>query len=341
MSGALKALIASLVIFALLVGGAGAVVYGYLKRVGVVGDSDPGKRVTVVVPRGSSAREIGDLLAKRKVISSGFGFQIATFMEGGGDRIQAGRYTLPLGLTAKDALARLKQGAPAQDYYRVTFQEGSWLTDFARTLQKEGGIKSTDFMKYVKSGKVRSDYGPKSGRSMEGLLFPSTYEIGEREDAGSVVKRFVVEFDKRARALKIGRAPGLSPYEAVIVASMIEAEARAPEDRAKVSAVIQNRLDAGMALGIDATLRYALRKRSGALTLSDLAVDSPYNTREVAGLPPTPIGAPGEASLRAAIHPADGDWLYYVVSDCRGRHAFTESYSQFLADKARYEALNC
>lgn len=341
MSGAVKALVASLMILALLVGGAGAVVYGYLQRVGVVGDSDPGKRVTVVIPRGSSASEIGDLLAKRKVISSGFGFQIATFLEGGGDKIQAGRYKLPLGLTAGDALSRLRGGAPDQDYYRVTFQEGSWLTDFAKTLQKGGDIKAKAFMKYAESGKVRSEHGPAGGRSLEGLLFPSTYEIGEREDAASVVKRLVREFDERATALKIGQAPDLSPYQAVIVASMIEAEARVQNDRGKISAVIQNRLQAQMALGIDATLRYALRKRGGALRLSDLAVDSPYNTREVAGLPPTPIGAPGEASLRAAIHPADGDWFYYVVSDCRGRHAFTESYDQFLADKARYQALNC
>lgn len=341
MSGAVKALLASLVILGLLVGGAGAVVYGYLQRVGVVGDSDPGKRVNVVIPRGSKASEIGDLLAKKKVIPSGFGFQIVTFLEGGGDKIQAGRYKLPLGLNARDALARLTEGAMAQDYYRVTFQEGSWLTDFADTLQKDGDIPAKEFMKYVKSGKVRSQYGPKVGRSLEGLLFPSTYEIGEREGAASVVKRLVDEFDHRAKALKIGRAPGLSPYEAVIVASMIEAEARVQGDRAKISAVIQNRQQIGMALGIDATLRYALRKRGGALTVSDLAVDSPYNTREVAGLPPTPIGAPGEASLRAAIHPADGDWLYYVVSDCRGHHAFTESYDQFLADKSRYQALNC
>ena len=341
MSGAVKALLASLVILTLLVVGAGAVVYGYLQRVGVVGASDPGKRVIVIIPRGSKASEIGDLLAKKKVIPSGFGFQIITFLEGGGDKIQAGRYRLPLGLNARDALARLSKGAMSQDSYRVTFQEGSWLTDFAATLQKEGDIPSKDFMKYVKSGKVRSEYGPRGGGSLEGLLFPSTYEVGEREGAASVVKRLVNEFDERATTLKIGRAPGLSPYEAVIVASMIEAEARIPQDRAKISAVIQNRLDAQMALGIDATLRYALRKRGGALTVSDLAVDSPYNTREVAGLPPTPVGAPGEASLRAAIHPANGDWLYYVVSDCRGHHAFSESYDQFLADKATYEALDC
>lgn len=341
MSGAAKALIASLAILALLVGGTGAVAYGYLSRVGVVGDSDPGKRVTVVIPRGSNGGEIGDILAKKKVIPSGFGFQIASFLEGGADRIQAGRYRLPVGLTARDALARLSRGAPAQDYYTVTFREGSWLTDFAKTLQKDGDIPAKEFMKFVRSGKVRSKYGPPGGRSLEGLLFPSTYEIAEREDAESVVKRLVSEFDKRAGALKIGQAPNLSPYEAVIVASMIEAEAQVPADRAKISAVIQNRLEAEMALGIDATLRYALRKRSGELTVSDLAVDSPYNTREVAGLPPTPIGAPGESSLRAAVHPADGDWLYYVVSDCSGHHAFTESYDQFLADKARYQALNC
>jgi len=116
------------------------------------------------------------------------------------------------------------------------------------------------------------------------------------------------------------------------VASLIEAEAKVDEDRAKISRVIYNRLAEPMSLGIDATVYYALGRRGGALTESDLAVDSPYNTRRFAGLPPTPIALPGRASLEAAINPEPGPWLYYVLADQSGVHTFSESYDQFLDD---------
>jgi UPF0755 protein len=108
-----------------------------------------------------------------------------------------------------------------------------------------------------------------------------------------------------------------------------------------VARVIYNRLADGIPLGIDATILYALGEHKEELTATDLAIDSPYNTREVAGLPPTPIGAPGLESLEAALHPADGEWLYYVLADCDGHHAFSASYDDFLANKAKYQSLEC
>lgn len=108
-----------------------------------------------------------------------------------------------------------------------------------------------------------------------------------------------------------------------------------------VARVIYNRLREGMTLGIDATVLYALGEHKDTLTESELAIDSPYNTRLVAGLPPTPIGAPGAASLEAAAQPAEGPWLYYVLADCEGNHAFSESYDEFLNNKAAYQQLSC
>jgi UPF0755 protein len=134
---------------------------------------------------------------------------------------------------------------------------------------------------------------------------------------------------------------GISVYEAIIVASMIEAEASVAGDRDKIAAVIYNRLDEGMTLGIDATVLYAIGEHKEELTVSDLEVDSPYNTRKYPGLPPTPIGAPGSASLEAALNPADGTWLYYVLADCEGNHAFSTSYDEFLQNKENYLALEC
>jgi UPF0755 protein len=121
----------------------------------------------------------------------------------------------------------------------------------------------------------------------------------------------------------------ITPYDALIVASLVEAEAKVPEDRPKIARVIYNRLAQGMTLGIDATVLYALQERGDTLTQSDLATDSPYNTRVNRGLPPTPINSPGQASLEAALAPADGDWLYYVLTDADGHHYFTNSFSDF------------
>jgi UPF0755 protein len=195
----------------------------------------------------------------------------------------------------------------------------------------------------MKSGEVRSKYQPEDVDTLEGLLFPSTYQIGKKEDGRAVAQKLVDEFERRVAPLDFSNAAslGVSAYEAIIVASMIEAETFRSEERRKVAAVIYNRLEKGIHLGIDATILYALGERKNSLTVSDLAIDSPYNTREVAGLPPTPIGAPGLASIRAALDPAPGNWLYYVLADCDGRHAFTSSYDQFLQDKAKYQDLEC
>jgi UPF0755 protein len=134
---------------------------------------------------------------------------------------------------------------------------------------------------------------------------------------------------------------GISPYQAVTVASMVEEEAKVDADRGKIARVIYNRLQRNMPLGIDATIEYVLHKHASELTQSDLQINSPYNTRTNTGLPPTPIAAAGKASLDAALHPTPGKWLYYVVKDCNGDHAFSDSYSTFLQDKAHYEALSC
>jgi UPF0755 protein len=139
---------------------------------------------------------------------------------------------------------------------------------------------------------------------------------------------------------RISQATGgeveLTPYEAIIVASLIERESQVPEERAKVARVIYNRLAQGMPLGIDASLNYALGRP--ATTQSQLATDSPYNLREVAGLPPTPIAVPGRAALEAAVAPVPGDWLYYVLADESGRHTFTDTYEEFLDAKAECQA---
>jgi UPF0755 protein len=316
----------------------------YLRSIGLWGKSEPGDTVEIVIPKGASVDEIGDVLESEGVIRSAFGFRLATFLESGDENIQAGRYELRQGLTAGDALDDLlSQQSKGAKFVNVTFPEGSWLVDFAAVLERDTHISNSSFMRMATSGNIRSKFQPKDVKTLEGLLFPSTYQIVEKDDAESVIERLVREFDKRASNLNIvnANALGVTPYEAIIVASMIEAEAFVDEERAKIAAVIYNRLDQGIPLGIDATVLYALGEHKESLTQSDLEIDSPYNTRRVAGLPPTPIGAPGVESLSAALEPADGEWLYYVLADCDGNHAFSVSYGEFLRDKAEYQSLEC
>jgi UPF0755 protein len=326
----------------LLVAMPAAAGFVYLRSLGLVGSSAPGEQVEVEIPEGSGAADIGRLLETESVIRSAFGFRIALYLDGGGADIQAGTYELPTGLTARDALAALKEG-PVVRFVTVTIPEGAWLTDFARIVGRETHVPAGEFRQLAESGEIRSKYQPDDVDSLEGLLFPATYQVVEQDDAESLVRRLVEEFDARMDGLDFSRLSelGVTEYEAVVIASMVEAEARVPRERGMIARVIYNRLEAGDRLGIDATVLYAIGEHKETLTVSDLQTDSPYNTRKVAGLPRTPIGAPGVASLEAAVNPADGDWLYYVVSDCAGHHAFSESYDEFLQNKAKYQALEC
>jgi UPF0755 protein len=189
---------------------------------------------------------------------------------------------------------------------------------------------------------VRSKYEPTGSNNLEGLLFPATYQVllADRANPTKLVRQMVTAFDAQADSIGLGTAAaqlGYTPYQVLTVASMVEEEAKLPGDRGKVARVIYNRLTSGTTLGIDATVEYALQQRTASLTQSQLETDSPFNTRVHTGLPPTPIGSPGRASLLAALHPTPGNWTYFVVVDRNGGEFFTNSYSDFQAasDRAR------
>lgn len=339
-----KALVALLVLFLVLVvpvlGG-----FFYLRSIGFLGDSEPGEKVEVVIPKGAGTQTIGKVLEETGVIESALGFRLATYFGGGVEDVQAGRYEIPTGLTAKDALAALIDSGPlGAEFVNVTFPEGTWLVEFARRVGEATHLSEQKFLDIVNNGRVASAYKPDDVDTLEGLLFPSTYQVVKKDTEETLATELVQEMEKQLAKLDFeakAKALGFTPYEALIVASMIEGEASVAGDRDKIARVIYNRLDQGIALGIDATIIYALGERRTELFESDLAIDSPYNTRLVQGLPPTPIGAPGLESLEAAVNPADGAWLYYVLSDCEGNHAFSEDYNDFLNNKDAYQALEC
>ena len=180
-------------------------------------------------------------------------------------------------------------------------------------------------------------------RSVEGFLFPALYEFGPRTPASRLVANQVAAFERRWRTVDLrgARARKRSPYDVLTIASMVERETVAPEERRLVAAVIYNRLERDMPLGIDATLRYGLGiQGTRSLTKAQLRSDSPYNTRRFKGLPPTPIGNPGLPSMRAAARPANVDYLYYVRKPDRVHHFFTADEKEFCR-KAREYGYSC
>jgi cell division protein YceG involved in septum cleavage len=191
-------------------------------------------------------------------------------------------------------------------------------------------------------------YGAPAGTtSLEGFLFPATYELYAGAPAGQLVSEQLQAFTERFGPRQIAAAQTLreTPYELLIVASMVEREAKLPGDRPKIAAVIYNRLRDGMPLGIDATIYYAVEQQqqiptyAGELTEAQLHIDSPYNTRLHTGLPPTPISNPGMASIEAAAHPAPVPYLYYVAgADGCGEQVFSTTATEFEANVAAYKA---
>lgn len=306
---------------------------------------DPGAEVALEVPEGFTLTELAGDLEADGVISNGLVFRFYAKRQGFED-VQAGSYEgLRENSSMDDVIAILEAGPvappPAAEF---TLTPGLRLDDVKARLASS----MTDFDPAEIDGalgEARSAYMPPEVANLEGFLFPDTYRIEEGDEANesALVGQMTARFDEVAAELGYDAIPpelGRSAYELVIIASIIEREAKVPEDQAKVSRVIHNRLAQGMTLGVDATLLYELGHKE-TLTQSDLETPSPYNTRLNPGLPPTPIAMPGRGALEAAINPAEGPWLYYVLADENGAHFFTDNYDEFLrvAQESRDQGL--
>jgi UPF0755 protein len=300
----------------------------------------PGEEVTFVIERGATATEVAEQLEAEGIITDATLFRVWLRVKGGAS-FAAGTYTLQRRSSFGEALDALAAGPALPPAEYVTIPEGLTIRQLVDRLERSERFEAATFAALIEGGELRSRYQPE-GKPLEGLLYPDTYRIEERDDEVSLLERMVGVFEQVADSLGYEDAQnrvGVSPYEAIIVASLIEKEAKDDVDRGKIARVIYNRLEIGMTLGIDATFYYALPEREGqGLRRSDLEIDSPYNTRTNAGLVPTPIAMPGRASLEAALNPEPGDWLYYVLQDER-THAFSVSYDEFLRNR-RYAQEN-
>ncbi len=295
----------------------------------------PGDDVELEVAVGSTTKDIGQLLDDKGVISSARIWNYWTRLNDEGP-FQAGIYVFQENSSFREAVDVLDAGPEPPESDRVTIPEGLTVSEILpRLVDPETGLDrwSLDELQLaVDSGSIRSAFQPDDVASLEGLLFPDTYEVAEETGEATFIRQLVDEMDRHLRRVDVEQralALGRTPYEIVIIASLIEEEAKVPEERAKISRVIHNRLAQGIPLGIDATSRYEAELAGRDRGQLDFESDSPYNTRRQAGLPPTPIAAPGQASIEAALAPADGPWIYYVLADAEGHHVFTDSAREF------------
>ncbi|MBL0937407.1 MAG: endolytic transglycosylase MltG [Gemmatimonadaceae bacterium] len=303
----------------------------------VRGSNTPdGSATRVVIPRGASMRAAADSLAAHDVIGSTRMFRWYASLTGNARDIKPGTYLLPPGAgyaTVLDALVNGK-GVMAT----VVIPEGFDLRDIAPALAKALDVPEDSVQAAVTDTAWVNQLNIPVP-SLEGYLFPATYSFPEgttaREAVNAMVERFLEmwkpEYDIRLQAMSISR------HDAMAMASIVEKEARKPEERAIISAVYWNRVKAGMLLQADPTVQYALPRHVGRVLYKDLEVESKYNTYKHVGLPPGPIASPGVASIEAALSPADVPYLFFVAR-ADGGHEFTRTFEEHTKAIAQIKA---
>ncbi len=301
---------------------------------------DGSGEVTVTVPRGATVGEIADLLEQEGVISSAFFFRARASLSGKGSDFKAGEFPLAQDMSYGAAIDALSSSPAPPDTVTITIPEGLSRSEIADVV---GDSLRGNYMRASRrSPRLNpAEYGGRGAKSLEGFLFPATYELKPGQPVGALVDRQLDTFERELGKvdLRYAKSKNLTAFDVLTIASMIDREAQLPRERRLVASVIYNRLSQGIPLGIDATIRFATGNWSEPLRQSELAIDSGYNTRTNQGLPPGPIGNPGLAAMRAAARPAKTDFIYYVVMPCGdGAHAFSSSDAEFQADVERYNA---
>ncbi len=270
-----------------------------------------------VVPKGASARTVARGLHDARLIGSAWAFRIWAKLSGSKSVIRPGVYRLKPGWTGYRVYRQIRRGPPLE---RVTFPEGWTARQMAELLENRGVTSADEFLAVVYKEK------------REGFLFPDTYFLDQGLPAEQVVSRMVRRFHEAEPKDMVAQAKALhlNYRQIVILASLVEKEARVPSERAVIAAVFYNRLRKHWRLESCATVQYALGNWKPKLTYKDMEVESPYNTYKHGGLPPGPICNPGKAALEAAAHPASTDMMFFVAEG-NGTHRFTRYYQEHLA----------
>ena len=280
----------------------------------------------VVVPPGTGSIAIGRRLVEAGVVRDDLTFRAALWWTGRARELQAGEYLFDRPMAALEVVEKIARG----DVFvrRITFPEGLTIAEMAEVYETRGFGASSAFIEAASAPSAIRDIDS-AASDLEGYLFPETYALPRGAPASSLIAMMVARFRAVYDDELAGRAEaqGLNVRQVTTLASLVEKETGQSSERPLVAAVYRNRLAVGMGLQADPTVVYALRlarRYTGNIRRQDLAIDSPYNTYRYAGLPPGPIAAPGEASLRAALMPAAVNYLYFVSRN-DGSHAFART----------------
>ncbi len=285
-----------------------------------------GAAVDVIIPSGASNKQVSNILAEQKVILYPQVFKTLLRYTGGKQKVRAGEFKFQTGMSLADALNTLYYKEPV--LHLVTFPEGLTFRNYAQMLAQQGLVQEEKFLQMVQDPKVVARYGFQSP-TLEGFLFPDTYNFskvdGEEKIIQQMVQRFKQKFQEPYTSEMIQK--GWTLERLVTLASIVEKETGAAEERPIISSVFHNRLKKKMRLQSDPTTIYGIPNFNGNITKADLLKDTPYNTYTIPELPPGAIANPGLDSLVAALRPGDSPYLYFV-SNNNGHHLFSETYSQ-------------
>ena len=295
-------------------------------------------RITYFIKKGMSDDQIAKELGNMRIVRSSSFFQLYAFLSFQHASLQAGKYIFSPSMSVYQIVKKLAQGDVIKE--KITIP-GGWNTrDIGKYLESEGICSKDDFLKLANQDWSRDFQFLKEKSkdiSIEGYLFPDTYEISEDETCQDIIKIMLANFDKKITPEIKNEitARNKSLFEIITVASLVEEEVNIAKDKAIVAGIIYKRLQIGMPLQIDSTVNYATDKNNRSVALADLQADSPYNTYKYKGLPEGPISNPGMGSIMAAINPAKTSYLYYL-SNYDGQTIFSNSLAEHNAAKAQY-----
>ncbi|MEN9922522.1 MAG: hypothetical protein RIS09_36 [Actinomycetota bacterium] len=296
-------------------------------------------QVLVEIEPGDTLREIGINLLDKGVIAGIEAWIAVVNSDNRALSVAPGQYNLRSEMSARAALELLLDPS-SRAVLKLTIPEGLRATEIIKRASKVTGIDITEFETILEDPSVL-DLPAITNNNLEGFLFPATYEIEKNATAQSVIQKMVDRFRQAYTELELSRraaAAGRSVREIIIIASILELEGKVG-DYPKISRVIENRLKVGMLLQMDSTVNYALGTKELQLTLEQLKNPSLFNTYVHKGLPPGPIGNPGEAALEAALEPAPGAWLYFVTTNPKkGITEFAVTYEEFLELKRKFQS---
>ena len=287
------------------------------------------------VPKGSSAEEIANKLVAHGILRNRFYFLIATKIMRAEKDLKFGEYELYAGMAPIAAVRKLTAGNTLAR--RLTVPEGLTISQIGQRLERDGLVSKDVFVAQTRSAELRTVLGVRND-TVEGFLFPDTYYITEGENPDNLVRMMVNRFEEVYRQeFEASSASGeYDVFDIVTIASIVEKEAFLDSEKPLIAGVVYNRLRKNMRLYCDVTVQYALNKFGRRLTYADLESDSPFNTYTHHGLPPGPICNPGRASLRAALHPEQTDYLYFVSKN-NGTHQFSGTLAEHNRAVRKYQ----